>query len=140
MSKYIDVDLLRKEIERQRQFIEELFTEGDNSFYDGQDDAYCYILTFLTFLDSIQEQPVEGLEETAEEYRRESYRKSVLPNIDGPMPEYGGSIKDAFIAGAEWMKAKMLKLIETRISEIIGDAQPNPVLRIELQSIIDKIK
>ena len=47
-------------------------------------------------------QSVNGLEEAAEEYRRESYRKSVLPNIDGPMPEYGGSIKDAFIAGAEW--------------------------------------
>ena len=51
-------------------------------------------------------QPVEGLEEAAEEYRRESYRKSVLPNIDGPMPEYGGSIKDAFIAGAEWQKER----------------------------------
>jgi hypothetical protein len=51
----------------------------------------------------------KDLEEVAEEYRRESYRKSVLPNIDGPMPEYGGSIKDAFIAGAEWQKAKMLK-------------------------------
>lgn len=83
---------------------------------------------------------MNGLEEAAEEYRRESYRKSVLPNIDGPMPEYGGSIKDAFIAGAEWQKDKILKLIELRISEIIGDAQPNPVLRIELQSIIDKIK
>lgn len=47
---------------------------------------------------------------------------------------------DGFIAGAEWKKDEILKLIETRISEIIGDAQPNPVLRIELQSIIDKIK
>lgn len=49
-------------------------------------------------------------------------------------------VRLSFIAGAEWQKDKMLKLIETRISEIIGDAQPNPVLRIELQSIIDKIK
>lgn len=49
------------------------------------------------------------LEEAAEEYRKESHRKSVLPNIDGPMPEYGGSIKDAFIAGAEREREQMLK-------------------------------
>lgn len=54
----------------------------------------------------------EGLEEAAEEYRRESYRKRVLPNIDGPMPEYGGSIKDAFKAGAEWQKKQDQKTIE----------------------------
>lgn len=51
----------------------------------------------------------EGLEEAAEEYRRESYKKSVLPNIDGPMSEYGGSIKDAFIVGAKWDRVKMMK-------------------------------
>lgn len=50
----------RAEIERRRQFIEGLFTEGDNSFYDGQDDAYNHILAFL---DSLPEQPVYGLEE-----------------------------------------------------------------------------
>ena len=27
-----------------------------------------------------------------------------MPNIDGPMPEYGGSIKEAFISGAKWQK------------------------------------
>lgn len=34
----------------------------------------------------------------------------------------------------------IISLIEFRISEILGDAQPNPVLRMELQGIIDKIK
>lgn len=47
---------------------------------------------------------------------------------------------DAFIAGAEWQKDKILKLIELRTSEILGDAQPNPILRLELQDTIDKIK
>lgn len=50
----------------------------------------------------------DGLEEAAEKYRRESCNKAILPNIDGPMPEYGGSIKDAFIAGAEWQKQQDL--------------------------------
>lgn len=37
-------------------------------------------------------------------------------------------------------KDALISLIESRISEILGDAQPNPVLRMELQGIIDKIK
>jgi len=49
------------------------------------------------------------VEEAAEEYRRESFKKSVMPQIDGPANEYGGSIKDAFIAGAEWQKKQMMK-------------------------------
>lgn len=51
----------------------------------------------------LDEEPDKSLEEAAEEYRRESYRKSVMPNTDGPIPEYGGNVKDAFIVGAEWM-------------------------------------
>ena len=53
------------------------------------------------------EKHYNSLEEAAEEYRRESYRKSILPNIDGPTNEYGGNIKDAFIAGAEWARKQM---------------------------------
>ncbi len=71
---------------------------------------------------------LEDLEEAAEKYKTQwDVEHPHSPDID-------------FIAGAKWMKSKILKLIETRISEIIGDAQPNPVLRIELQDIIDKIK
>ena len=43
------------------------------------------------------------IEEAAEEYRRESCNSALKPSIDGPMPEYGGNVKAAFIAGAEWM-------------------------------------
>ena len=42
--------------------------------------------------------------------------------------------------GYEQAEKDIVSLIETRISEILGDAQPNPVLRMELQGIIDKIK
>ena len=37
-------------------------------------------------------------------------------------------------------KDAILALIESRLSEIIGDAQPNPALRAELQELINKIK
>ena len=34
----------------QRKNIEGLFAEGDNSFYDGQDDVYNHILSFIESL------------------------------------------------------------------------------------------
>ena len=37
-------------------------------------------------------------------------------------------------------KIDILSLIESRISEILGDAQPRPALRAELQELIDRIK
>ena len=58
----------------------------------------------------------QELEEAAEKYRRESYGKSILPNIDGPMPEYVGSVKDAFIAGAEWQKEQDEKELSEKIA------------------------
>ena len=45
-----------------------------------------------------------------------------------------------FKNGYELAEKDIISIIESRIKEIIGDAQPNPVLRIELQGIIDKIK
>ena len=34
----------------------------------------------------------------------------------------------------------IISLIESRIAEILGDAQPAPVLRAELRELIDKIR
>ena len=45
-----------------------------------------------------------------------------------------------FQEGYEQAEKGIISLIECRIGEILGDAQPNPVLRMELQGIIDKIK
>lgn len=107
-KKYIDADRLKAEIDRRR-----LHFNKEAKKYQALNNGYsqnCYgardaLRDLENFIDSLQqEQPSEDLEEVAEEYRRESYRKSVLPNIDGPIPEYGGSIKDAFIAGAEWQE------------------------------------
>lgn len=58
----------------------------------------------LTFIDSLPEEPDKSLEEAAENYRRKSYNTTMIPPLDGPTEEYGGNIKNAFIAGAEWQK------------------------------------
>ena len=52
----------------------------------------------------------QGLDEAAEKYRRDSCNAALIPNIDGPMSEYGGSVKDAFKAGATWREQQILKL------------------------------
>ena len=59
--KYIDADLLRKEIEKNKNMIDGLFTEGDDSVYDGEDDAYNRVLRII---DSLQQEPIEKDEET----------------------------------------------------------------------------
>lgn len=45
-----------------------------------------------------------------------------------------------FQQGYEQAEIDILSIIQSRLSEIIGDAQPKPILRAELQELIDKIK
>ena len=55
MSKYIDADLLRKRIEKNKYLIEPMFAKGDDSYYEGEDEGYNKILALI---DSLQyEQP-----------------------------------------------------------------------------------
>lgn len=49
-------------------------------------------------------------------------------------------MRDGFIQGYEQAEKDILAIIEFRISEIIGDAQPRPALRAELQELIKQIK
>lgn len=49
-------------------------------------------------------------------------------------------VRELFIQGYEQAEKDTITLIESRISEILGDAQPKPALRAELQEIIKRIK
>lgn len=49
-------------------------------------------------------------------------------------------MRDGFIRGYEQAEKDILSLIESRLSEIIGDAQPKPALRAELEELIKRIK
>lgn len=42
--------------------------------------------------------------------------------------------------GYEHAEKDIIAIIESRLSELIGDAQPTPALRCELQDLIKKIK
>ena len=49
-------------------------------------------------------------------------------------------IRIAFRDGYEQAEKDILSAIESRLSEIIGDAQPKPALRAELEDLIRRIK
>lgn len=66
--------------------------------------------------------------------------KMAYPNYWKSYPfETNKEARAAFIKGYEQAEKDVISIIESRISEILGDAQPAPVLRVELQGIIDKI-
>ena len=50
------------------------------------------------------------------------------------------AMRDGFIVGYEQATQSILAIVESRISEILGDAQPKPVLRAELEELIAKIR
>lgn len=74
----------------------------------------------------------------AEEAARKAY--PILPD-DTPI---GKNVSRAFGKiyqnGYEQREKGIISLIESRIREILGDAQPAPVLRAELRELINKIK
>jgi hypothetical protein len=77
-----------------------------------------------------------GLEEAADNHIRKVVDTAGHHGWDWTTQD----IADAFIAGAEWDRNRILALIRSRLSEIIGDAQPKPALRAELEELIKLIK
>lgn len=56
--------------------------------------------------------------------------------------EYDGNFCNRlpYIEGYKQAEQDIITLIESRIGEILGDAQPAPILRAELRELINKIK
>lgn len=99
--KYIDAELLRKEIERLKEEYNEqvsarLISESLVSM--GKVEALNKILAFIDSLQ--QEQQEMDLDEAADDY----VRWDTCDTDDGPSV---GMATDAFKAGAEWMKDQL---------------------------------
>lgn len=91
-----------------------------------------------------QEQPSlpSNLDEAAEDYAYNNWEDNDYHTgaSEGLPFDAIGHTEKCFKAGACFSVQQVISLIESRIAEILGDAQPAPVLRIELQELIDKIK
>ena len=79
----------------------------------------------------------------AESRALEAYPKLSVASVclDGTSPvDLNTGARKRFIEGYEQAEKDILALIESRLSEIVGDAQPKPALRAELEELITKIK
>ena len=54
--------------------------------------------------------------------------------------DINGCYRAGFEVGYEQAEKEIIAIIESRLSELPGDAQPTPALRNELQDLIKKIK
>lgn len=75
----------------------------------------------------------------AEEMAWLAFPEDVVEGVDFRV-DYNLVPRHCFQAGYEQAEKDILSHIESRISEIIGDAQPKPALRAELQELIKRIK
>ena len=48
-------------------------------------------------------------------------------------------LREGFITGYQQAEEAIVALIESRVNEILGDAQPKPALRAELRDLIKRI-
>ena len=53
---------------------------------------------------------------------------------------YSKRHRECFIEGYEQAEKDIISIIKSRLSELLGDAQPTPTLRAELWDLIKKIK
>lgn len=67
--------------------------------------------------------------------QKEAWNKKATGHYDPNFPR-----RKAYLQGYEQAEKDIISIIESRIDEILGDAQPNPILRAELRELIEKIK
>lgn len=66
--------------------------------------------------------------------------KRFAKRVQGEMVDTHRPIRTIFIRGYEQSQQDIIAIIQSRIDEIMGDAQPAPILRMELQELIKKIE
>ena len=80
----------------------------------------------------------------AEEAALKAYPEKIIDHVEEPgfvvKRDLNRFDRNVYIQGYEQAEKDIITLIESRISEIIGDAQPKPALRVELQDLIKRIK
>ncbi len=73
LMKYIDADILRDRIKKNKYVIEPMFLKGDDSYYEGEDDGYNRILSIIDSLQ--QEQPTKVYRVENEKEQKGLWRK-----------------------------------------------------------------
>ena len=72
--------------------------------------------------------------------RAEEMAKKAYPYEGGVKGLICENSRQLFIQGYEQAEKDIISIIESRLAELLGDAQPTPILRYELWDLIKKIK
>ena len=72
--------------------------------------------------------------------RAETASMEAYPDDRFVSDEYADMCRSFYQEGYEQAEKDILSLIESRLSELLGDAQPTPILRYELMDLVKKIK
>lgn len=77
----------------------------------------------------------------AEEAALKAYPVANTWSPFGPLPVDQNEVaRYRYRQGYEQAEKDIIAIIESRIAEILGDAQPKPTIRIELKELITRIK
>ena len=133
------IEKIRAEIERRHAYQKEMYskTKPDGRPNDGWAESLAImgeLEELRNFLDTLEEEPDKSLVEEVKRYYSDNF---AYISSDQPTLSILTNVARHF---AEWQKEKIITLIQSRFSEIIGDAQPKPALRAELRELIEKIK
>ena len=61
-------------------------------------------------------------------------------NVNNDVWDDNKEPRNIYKQGYEQAEKDIISLIESRLSELLGDAQPTPILRYELRDLINKIE
>ena len=75
----------------------------------------------------------------AEQRALEAYPVPQLEGCSNILYDLECNHREGFVNGYEQAEKDILSIIQSRLEEIPGDAQPRPILRTELQELMNKI-
>lgn len=79
----------------------------------------------------------------AEQAALKAYPEKIIEHVEEPgfvvKRDHNRFDRNVYIQGYKQAEKDLISIIESRISEILGDAQPNPTLRAELRDLINKL-
>lgn len=79
-------------------------------------------------------------ERALEAYPERLFVMDFKPDVGPTMGDKNECYRNCYQQGYEQAEKDIIDIIGIRLSEIIGDAQPKPALRAELEELITRIK
>ena len=144
MAKYIDADLLLKEINRRIELLTKAeldwSKQGDTEtvlYYSGKSVA---LNEFTNFIDSLSREQPSLPSDVDEAARKYGHEKPILPEgyNDGDIPLYERWTADAFKAGAEW-KTGQMEVMEGEVVATSTNGWESIRIYKKLHSVGDKV-